>query len=390
MKKILLINDGIKTSNWGLQASSKALTTHLQSLNCNISFISHQDLHKVYTLDPFIFGKKFFNSESRLQRKVSSKYLNIPSTADQYELYVDLWSKGLGGSYSTKVISLIKENDIIIFNAEGSTYRKNHGALAGLFILYLASYVYKKKASFINGSISITSVDNVLEEIIKRVGKANVTFTVREPYSFRDMKKIGMNSKVIPDSVFYYSENTNKIITRKSNYFAVSKSMLPMLADFNYQKEDPFLKLIISITEKTKLYPMLLSIDPEDRILLSLKKYIPGAKNCNGLNVSFSKVQEIISKANFLISGRYHHLIFGANTQVPLCFLGSSSHKIHGLYEILTGSKNNNVYDPTNLNPKIEEITDYCKNLVSEKASWNTTTLKQQFIEHINQLISDY
>ena len=58
MKKILLINNGIKTSNWGLQASSQALITHLRSLNCNISLISHQDLHKVYTLDPFIKGKK--------------------------------------------------------------------------------------------------------------------------------------------------------------------------------------------------------------------------------------------------------------------------------------------------------------------------------------------
>ena len=134
---------------------------------------------------------------------------------------------------------------------------------------------------------------------------------------------------------------------------------------------------------------MLLSIDPEDRILLSLKKYIPEAINCNGFNISFSKVQEIISYANFLISGRYHHLIFGANTQVPLCFLGSSSHKNHGLCEILKGPENNIVYDPTNINPKIEEITDYCQTLMDEKVSWNTSNLRQQFMDHIKDLILD-
>ena len=385
MKKILILNDGRKTTNWGLQASSQALIDVLKSKGQQIETLDHQLLHQEYTISPKIFGKNLFASDSRLQKKLSPKFIRIPFTADQYEYYQEQWLTNNGGTYSKVIMNSIKENDIILFNAEGSTYRKNFGSLAGLFILYLASSVFRKKSYFINGSVSVTSVDNTLEAIINKVYRSNVEFSVREPYSYRNLLKIGIKSKIIPDSVFYYAKEVRDIKHKKNKYFAVSKSMLPMLIDEKNKVNDPFINLIVKISEKTGLYPILLSRDPEDKVLITIKKYIKESKICSGDNINFKEVQKIISQSNFLISGRYHHLIFGANTNTPLCFMGSTSHKVHGLSELLTGSPHQQVCDPTNIKKITDKIIDTC--ITTPSIKWNPIELKKQFIKYINNEI---
>ncbi len=385
MKKILILNDGRKTTNWGLQASSQALIDVLKSKGQQIETLDHQLLHQEYTISPKIFGKNLFASESRLQKKLSPKFIRIPFTADQYDYYQEQWLTNNGGTYSKEIMNSIKENDIILFNAEGSTYRKNFGSLAGLFILYLASSAFGKKSYFINGSVSVTSVDNVLEAIINKVYRSNVKFSVREPYSYRNLLKIGIKSNIIPDSVFYYAKEGRELKHKKNEYFSVSKSMLPMLIDKKNEVNDHFINLIIKISEKTSLYPILLSRDPEDEVLTTIKKYIKESKICSGENINFEEVQKIISQSNFLISGRYHHLIFGANTSTSLCFMGSSSHKIHGLSELLTGSPHQEVYDPTNIQMITDKIIDTC--MTPQSIKWNPIDLKKQFINYINNEI---
>ncbi len=383
MKKILIINDGRKTTNWGLQASSQALITVLTSKKHQITTLSHKLLHQAYTISPEIFGKNLFSSESRLQKKVSPQFIKIPFTADQYEYYEEQWIKGKGGTYSKIIMNQIEENDIILFNAEGSTYRKNFGSLAGLFLLYLSSKRFGKRSYFTNGSVSITSVDNVLEGIINKVYKADVKFSVREPYSYRNLINIGVHSEIVPDSVFYYAEESK--VSKISKYFSVSKSMLPMLIDKKNKVNDPFINLIVRISEETDLSPILLSRDPEDEVILTIKKYIKDSRVCTGKNINFKEVQKIISDSNFLISGRYHHLIFGANTYTPLCFMGSSSHKVHGLSELLTGSDHETVYDPTNIKLISDQIINQCIN--SQSIRWNPMDLKKKFINYVNHEI---
>ena len=130
--KVLIVNDGTSTSNWGLQASTRALSTIFNDLNYEIDTISHSDLHKVYQFEFNLYGKPFFNQQSRVLQKLSPFHLKIPQTADEFCLFLNLWAKGLGGSFSEVITNKICESDIVVFNAEGSTYRKNHGALAGL------------------------------------------------------------------------------------------------------------------------------------------------------------------------------------------------------------------------------------------------------------------
>ena len=247
-----------------------------------------------------------------------------------------------------------------------STYRKNFGSLAGLFILYLASFKFRKKACFINGSFTISSVDNVLTGIAKKLFENNVSFYVREPYSLKDLLNINIKAELIPDSVFYYAGEQellkNNFDMNLENYFAVSKSMLPMIQDyFDRDNLDAYLELIINLSEKTNLNPLFLVKDSEDKSLIKFKKYFKNARVVNR-NSSFKEVQGLISKCKFLISGRYHHLIFACNTSTNICCLSSSSHKVEGLSALLSSQTKVHfpVYDPTNIKSNKESIIEYC------------------------------
>ena len=92
--KVLIINDGKYCTNWGLNASTKAVLEFLDEKEIEFDTILHKDLHKQFTFDPQLLGRRLFNEESRLQKKFFSRYLKIPLTSDQYDLYCNLWNKG--------------------------------------------------------------------------------------------------------------------------------------------------------------------------------------------------------------------------------------------------------------------------------------------------------
>ena len=75
--KVLIINDGKYCSNWGLNASTKAILELLSEKQVDFDTILHKDLHKRYTLDPELFGRRLFNEDSRLQKKIFSRYLKF-------------------------------------------------------------------------------------------------------------------------------------------------------------------------------------------------------------------------------------------------------------------------------------------------------------------------
>ena len=330
--KALIVNDGTLTSNWGLQASTRALSNIFHDLNYEIDTVSHANLHRIYQYEFNHYGKPFFNQQSRLLQKFSPFHLNIPQTADEFCLFSDLWSKGFGGSFSEEIITKICESDIVVFNAEGSTYRKNHGALAGLFILYIAKKLFNKPAFFANGSFTLSPIDNVLQGIASLIFESDIVFLVREPYSHRALKSIGVDSLVVPDSVFLYASDV-KYESSEPTHFCVSKSMLPM-CKYSSIEQDPFYQIIHQITKETGLKPFFLARDPEDQMILKYKKYLPGSKSFDFRCDDFLQVQDAIGQSSFLLSGRYHHLIFSLNSSTNVCPLSSSSHKIDGLIEL--------------------------------------------------------
>ena len=175
------------------------------------------------------------------------------------------------------------------------------------------------------------------------------------------------------------------------NYFAVSKSMLPMIQDyFDRDNLDAYLELIINLSEQTNLNPLFLVKDSEDKSLIKFKKYFKNARVVNR-NSSFKEVQGLISKCKFLISGRYHHLIFACNTSTNICCLSSSSHKVEGLSALLSSQSKVNipVYDPTNIKSNKESIIEYCVDRLNKPTKWDQNEFKINFIDGIQKIINE-
>ena len=81
--KILILNDGREYENWGIQACMEGL---LKIFNGNkIETISFSLLNKKYSFNPRIFGRNFFNENSRIQKLLFNESLETPLIADELD-----------------------------------------------------------------------------------------------------------------------------------------------------------------------------------------------------------------------------------------------------------------------------------------------------------------
>lgn len=204
-----------------------------------------------------------------------------------------------------------------------------------------------------NGSVTLSDIDPMLPAIVEKTFSCITGVTLREPKSYRTVieRWPDLKSKVFlaPDSAFYeiYANDDAPIneIDLPDNYFCFSTSMMPI--DFNENKENSSLvNLLLDLSSRFGT-PVILARDIEDQFLNSLSKYL----DCVVIGKRFSceDVIEIIKGGQFLLSGRYHHLIFSYLSGTPFIALDTTSHKIKGLVELAIKNPIRNVFDPTNL-----------------------------------------
>ncbi len=400
MKKILILNDGSNYENWGIKACIDGLLKILNSGDVNfiIEGLPHSYMHRKYSFEPSIFKKKFFNENSRISKKFFNEFHELPDVADEFDFVADMWIKGNGGIGASHFIKKMNDIDILIFNGEGSTYRKNIGAVKGLFMLWFAKTRLNKKAYFLNGSVTLTRVDAVLPAMISKTFSIIDGISVREPYSKENIKSYCPSLddiSVIPDSVFSINPENKKSVDIKSksdskitDYFCFSLSMLPI--DFKRSYSNSSLVKLIEGLKDVVPNVVLLAKDVEDQALRELSNdtnafYI-------GSNYNYHEVMTILNSSKFLLSGRYHHLIFASKVGCPCIPLMSSSHKIHGLSKLFDGIMPN-PYDPTNIFVEYDGIVQCAKNIVYDekirkKYIEKSNILKTECINGIQNLIS--
>jgi polysaccharide pyruvyl transferase WcaK-like protein len=68
---------------------------------------------------------------------------------------------------------------------------------------------------------------------------------------------------------------------------------------------------------------------------------------------SYRDLSAVLARAKFQISGRIHDAVLGARVGCPLIAIGSTSHKVHGVCELL---EFNEPYDGTDLRSSIDRI----------------------------------
>lgn len=351
---ILVLNDGSRYENWGIKACIDGLLKSLYDSipKCQIEGLPHEYMHKRYVWEPKIMGKKLINENSRIARRFLSNYHMLPRIADEFDYVADLWDRGKGGVGAKDFITCAKRNDVIVFNAEGSTYRDNIGAIKGLFMLWYAKTRMQKRCYFMNGSVTLTLVDSTLPAMVHKVFGVVDGVAVREPYSFRSVLNWfpELNLTMIPDSVFgldiadYVPIKEINLAFLEKPFFCFSLSMLPM--DFRLTKDKSSIVAVIKELKNIVPTAVLLAKDDEDQLLKEVAQLTDSY--FVGPEFSYLDISYILSKATFLFSGRYHHLIFATKVGCPIIPMASSSHKIHGLAELFDELSPSPI-DPTDL-----------------------------------------
>jgi polysaccharide pyruvyl transferase WcaK-like protein len=354
-KKILTLNDGSLCQNWGLQACTEGLLQIIARENADAGFtlLDHAYMHRRYSFEPRLFGgKKLFAYNSRVAKKYFPVFHVLPRVADEFEYVADLWLQGKGGNGANEFIEKAHGADAVIFNAEGSTYRdENICALKGLFMLWLAKTKLAKRALFLNGSVTLTRVDATLPAMIRRVFSTIDMAAVREPASYRNIldyyPELDGRIRMVPDSTFALDveqRTPGDCTFLDLDFFVLSLSMLPM----DYHRTRDTSALVHLLQELKKIVPnmVLMGKDKEDQILKDVAR-LTGAYFV-GPSYDYQSILNILKRAKFIVSGRYHNAIFATKVGCPVIPLHTSSQKICGLVELFKGLMPKPI-DPTDL-----------------------------------------
>jgi hypothetical protein len=342
--KILTLNDGSLCQNWGLQACTEGLIYIIKQENSDADLIQfdHAYMHRRYSFEPrFYGGKKIFAYNSRIAKKYFPVFHVLPRVADEFDYIADLWLQGKGGRGADEFLEKTGRADAVVFNAEGSTYRDdNICALKGLFMLWLAKTKLDKRALFLNGSVTLTRVDATLPAMVKKVFDAIDMAAVREPDSYQNILEYypELEGKIcmVPDSTYALDLERQTLEDCKfpdRNFFALSLSMLPV--DFRRTKNTS--SLVHMIKELKKIVPnaVLLGKDKEDQILNEVAR-LTGSFFV-GPSYGYQSILNILKRADFIVSGRYHNAIFATKVGCPVIPLHTSSQKIYGLASLFKG-----------------------------------------------------
>ena len=407
MATILLLNDTSDHNNWGSIAGAEALKSII-SKSCpgsRIESINSRWTTSHFRRLPASLGGAVYCRSNKILNRLSKPFLFTPSVVDDFELVADEWLSGRGGAATREVLEKLNDADLVVFHAEGATYRNNESAIRCLFTLWLAKTRLGIPALFLNGSVTLTEVDPVLPAMVAKTFTAIDGVAVREPFSHRNVRRWVPNIDVelIPDAVFFFSpvqlDEASPEIRRtlqrfeKDDFFCVSLSMLqPMQPGYmRFGVENSAMFALIEALKGLRMQPVLLARDVEDqRIMRDLARATDSV--FLGPEFHFRDIQAVLSRASFLISGRFHHLILAAISGCPGIPLRTSSHKVDGLNELLNerGSK---VFDPTDLWPNIDAIVDRAREILEDRdartrIASRASTFRSQ-VERLGEMVRD-
>jgi hypothetical protein len=262
----------------------------------------------------------------------------LPAVADDYEETAAAWQAGRGGSEADAFIRQAEWADLVIYNGEGSIYRRNHSAMKALFMSWYARKVLAKPCVYLNGGLHLTHVEPFLPPMARRTFLELDAVTIREPWSLKCAEEFipELRPELIPDSVFYYASQPAipGLRPRSSTdlstgpYFCVAGGQMPH--SLVRGKDSPLCRLINALQSRG-LEAVVLAREDEDQYLARVAE-ICGCRFC-GPELRVDQVLDILRSATLQLSGRYHHLIFGALWGVPSIAFAAMSHKLQGVAE---------------------------------------------------------
>ncbi len=356
-KKVLILNYTGDRVNWGCCATSDGLKELLspKSNNIEIDVIPLLDQDQYDEILDVLYG-------AFSRRAMSSNTIKTNAKNRLLKLAIK--------RFGNESINKIEQADIIIFQAEGTMTGQSFYAGARLLLLpFIAKQVFTKPVISINQTVFSANPD--FTPLIKNVYEGFDAIILREASSFQFAKEMGLdNCVLIPDAAFL-TDITNIDLpdqVKNLNYFTVTGA-----AKINTQPIERYCHLVFDISAKFKLVPVFLLSTPADELIIKeFRKLYPDQKVIQfGKDMSYRQVTKIMSKANFLIGGRYHMCCLSAVSGTPYLAFNSNTFKNNGLNALL--GYNVKVFDFVTEN---DEILDWVNSLLSNKEFYdnNITT----------------
>lgn len=317
--RILLLNDTRDQNNWGSVALTEALLAILRDA------CPEMDLRCIPSIS-------LWSSTS----PAGATTMVLPELADDYEETAAAWQSGRGGREADAFIRQVQWADVVIYNGEGSIYRRNHSAVKALFMSWYARKILGKPCAYLNGGLHLTHVEPFLPPMARRTLVELDAVSIRESWSLKcaDEFAPGVKAELLPDSVFYYAcQPTAAPVEAQTpeglvpgEYFCVSGGQMPH--SLVRGKDAPLCRLIRGLQAKG-LKAVILGREDEDQYLARVAEMC--GCSFHGRELGVGEVLGILRSAALQLSGRYHHFIFGSLWGVPAIGFAAMSHKVQGL-----------------------------------------------------------
>ena len=283
-----------------------------------------------------------------------------PEVADQFECIADKWLAGRGGLGVDAYLKTLDGVDVVILNGEGSMYRTNMSAIRELFVAWFAKTKLGIPTVFLNGLVHLTLVVPILPAMMRKTFRVLDAVAVRDPYSLRNLQEFmpEIPVKLFPDSALAVpletdnpSPGVNALFKKLGNtdFFCFDPGPMPM--DHRFGTRSAAYRLITELKQLAPQAVMVASVPGAAPMLKQL------AADTDSIYLehqpSYRDLMAVLARAKFQISGRIHDAVLGARVGCPVISIGSTSHKVHGVCELLGFSE---PYDGTDLWSSIERI----------------------------------
>ena len=349
---LLLLNDCSDQINYGAEALMEGL---LRIIAAAIPNHTLRMIPSHWLIEPEFFSREFHNGSSLVQPAAI-----WPHVADQFECIADEWLAGRGGRGVDVYLKALQDVDLVILNGEGSMYRTNLSAVRELFVAWFAKTKLGIPTVFLNGLIHLTLVVPILPAMMKKTFRVLDAVAVRDPYSLRNVHDFMSEIPVtlIPDSALAVpveidnpSPGVMALFRQLGNTDFFCFDPGPMPIDHRFGPRSALYRLITEIKQLIPQAVMVASGPSEAPMLKQL------AADTDSIYLdhqpSYRDLMAVLARTKFQISGRNHNPLLGALVGCPVISIGSTSHKVHGMCEILEVSE---PYDGTDLRSNIDRI----------------------------------
>ena len=304
--RALLINDTSFWYHWGCSCTSLAIRDNLREKGFSIAGVPIGDLQGT---EP------------------------IPVDFDQ-------WNEELIAHFlktKKELCEKVEAADVLIINGEGSLHGFSPLSASLLCLMYVAKHRFGKPVHVINHSCypddKAEPTGSIIEELYMSVYKTLDRVVVREPVSGNLLERLGLDVVRSFDSLPLFVDKYRDQIEHKASGGIIFSGSVA----FSNEMLQSFCRVVTAVAGGQCSYLFGANSFPaKDDIFViqQLQKLLP-----NGVKLLHARSEvewlSIISSADLLVSGRFHHSIAAACLGTPFVVMDSNTPKISGLMQQL-------------------------------------------------------